>query len=143
MSEIPEKVRKRAVSLRDEVEYHNHRYYVLDDPEIPDAAYDALMGELQNLEAKYPGLVSPDSPTQRVGGAPLKAFEEARHLLPMLSLDNAFEEADVLAFEKRIQDRLGDEAGVEFAVEPKLDGLAISLLYEEGHLVRGATRGDG
>jgi len=143
MSEIPEKVRKRAASLRDELEYHNHRYYVLDDPEIPDAAYDALMGELQDLEAEYPALVSPDSPTQRVGGAPLKAFEEARHLLPMLSLDNAFEEADVLAFEKRIQDRLGDEAGVEFAVEPKLDGLAISLLYEDGHLVRGATRGDG
>jgi len=143
MSNIPEKVLQRAASLRDELEYHNHRYYVLDDPEIPDAAYDALMGELQGLEADYPGLITPDSPTQRVGGAPLKAFEEARHLLPMLSLDNAFEEADVLAFEKRIQDRLGDESQIEFAVEPKLDGLAISLLYEEGHLVRGATRGDG
>ncbi len=143
MSEIPEKVRKRVASLRDELDYHNHRYYVLDDPEIPDAAYDALMRELQDLEAKYPELVTPDSPTQRVGGAPLKAFEEARHLLPMLSLDNAFEEADVLAFEKRIRDRLGEESEIEFAVEPKLDGLAISLLYEDGHLVRGATRGDG
>ncbi|MFW5453715.1 NAD-dependent DNA ligase LigA [Thioalkalivibrio sulfidiphilus] len=143
MPEIPEKVRKRVASLRDELDYHNHRYYVLDDPEIPDAAYDALMRELQDLEAKYPELVTPDSPTQRVGGAPLKAFEEARHLLPMLSLDNAFEEADVLAFEKRIRDRLGDVSEIEFAVEPKLDGLAISLLYEDGHLVRGATRGDG
>ncbi|OOG25966.1 DNA ligase (NAD(+)) LigA [Thioalkalivibrio denitrificans] len=143
MSQIPEKVRQRVNSLREQLEHHNYRYYVLDDPEIPDAAYDALMGELQALEAEYPDLVTPDSPTQRVGAEPARAFAEARHLLPMLSLDNAFEEDEVLAFEKRIHDRLGDDTPVEFAVEPKLDGLAISLLYENGHLVRGATRGDG
>jgi DNA ligase (NAD+) len=138
-----EKARARAASLREQIDYHNYRYYVLDDPEISDAAYDALLRELQELEARYPALVTPDSPTQRVGAEPLKSFAEARHLLPMLSLDNAFEEAEVLAFEKRIRDRIGDEIEIEFAVEPKLDGLAISLLYEDGHLVRGATRGDG
>ena len=143
MSEIPEKVRARAAALREQIDYHNYRYYVLDDPEISDAAYDALLRELQELEARYPALVTPDSPTQRVGAEPLKSFAEARHLLPMLSLDNAFEEAEVLAFEKRIRDRIGDDIEIDFAVEPKLDGLAISLLYEDGHLVRGATRGDG
>jgi DNA ligase (NAD+) len=143
MSEIPEKIRKQAASLREQIEHHNYLYYVLDAPEIPDAAFDALMRELQALEAAYPALVNADSPTRRVGGEPLKTFGEARHLLPMLSLDNAFEEDEVLAFERRIRDRLGEETGIEFAVEPKLDGLAISLLYEDGHLVRGATRGDG
>jgi DNA ligase (NAD+) len=143
MSEIPEKIRKQAASLREQIEHHNFLYYVLDAPEIPDAAFDALMRELQALEAEYPGLVTPDSPTRRVGGEPVKAFGEARHLLPMLSLDNAFEEQEVLAFERRIRERLGGDGGLEFAVEPKLDGLAISLLYEDGHLVRGATRGDG
>jgi DNA ligase (NAD+) len=138
-----EKVRARAASLREQIDYHNYRYYVQDDPEISDAAYDSLLRELQALEARYPALVTPDSPTQRVGAEPLKSFAEARHLLPMLSLDNAFEEAEVLAFEKRIRDRIGDDIEIEFAVEPKLDGLAISLLYEDGHLVRGATRGDG
>ncbi len=129
--------------MREQIDYHNYRYYVLDDPEISDAAYDALLRELQELEARYPALVTPDSPTQRVGAEPLKSFAEARHLLPMLSLDNAFEEAEVLAFEKRIGDRIGHNIEIDFAVEPKLDGLAISLLYEDGHLVRGATRGDG
>nr|WP_156820458.1 NAD-dependent DNA ligase LigA [Thioalkalivibrio thiocyanodenitrificans] len=138
-----EKARARAASLREQIDYHNYRYYVLDDPEISDAAYDALLRELQELEARYPALVTPDSPTQRVGAEPLKSFAEARHLLPMLSLDNAFEEAEVLAFEKRIGDRIGHNIEIDFAVEPKLDGLAISLLYEDGHLVRGATRGDG
>jgi DNA ligase (NAD+) len=143
IAEIPEKVRARAASLREQIDHHNYRYYVLDDPEIPDAVYDELMRELQALEAEYPELITPDSPTQRVGAEPVKAFAEARHLLPMLSLDNAFEEEEVLAFERRIRDRLGDDSPLEFAVEPKLDGLAISLLYENGHLVRGATRGDG
>ncbi|MCG5499817.1 NAD-dependent DNA ligase LigA [Ectothiorhodospira lacustris] len=142
---IPDTVRDRAQSLRALIARHDHRYHVLDDPEIPDAAYDALMQELSALEAEYPALVTPDSPTQRVGGTRLEAFPEAIHLLPMLSLDNAFEAVDVLAFDRRVRERLEleDDSLVEYAVEPKLDGLAVSLLYQDGLLVRGATRGDG
>ena len=134
---------QKIKKLRKEIEYHDYRYYVLDDPEIPDAEYDRLMRELRELEARYPDLVTPDSPTQRVGGKPLEGFEEVRHAVPMLSLDNAFEESEVIAFDKRIHDRLGTDEEIEYAAEPKLDGLAISLLYEDGKLVRAATRGDG
>lgn len=129
--------------LREQLRYHNHRYYVLDDPEIPDAEYDRLFRELQALEAEHPELVTPDSPTQRVGGTPLSEFGEVRHAIPMLSLGNVFSDEELLAFDKRIHDRLKSDAEIEFAAEPKLDGLAISLLYENGVFTRAATRGDG
>ena len=130
-------------TLREQLRYHNHRYYVLDDPEIPDAEYDRLFRELQALEAEHPELVTADSPTQRVGAAPLEGFESVRHEMPMLSLDNAFDDSEVREFERRIGDRLKSSGEIAYTAEPKLDGLAISLLYEEGVLVRAATRGDG
>ncbi|MBB1061848.1 NAD-dependent DNA ligase LigA [Marilutibacter spongiae] len=120
----------------------NYRYHVLDDPAIPDAEYDRLLRELDELEAAHPGLASPDSPTQRVGAAPSGAFDEVRHAIPMLSLGNAFSEEEVRDFVRRIDERIGRESP-RFSVEPKLDGLAISLRYEAGRFVRGATRGDG
>jgi DNA ligase (NAD+) len=133
----------RAEELREQIDYHNYRYYVLDNPEIPDAEYDRLLRELQDIEAAHPELITPDSPTQRVGAAPLKEFGEVRHEIPMLSLANAFSEQELNDFDRRVRERLGDDAPVEYAAEPKLDGLAISLRYEDGMLVRGATRGDG
>jgi len=132
----------RIQDLRDRIEYHNYRYYVLDDPEIPDAEFDKLFRELQALEQAHPDLVTDDSPTQRVGGAPVEKFREVRHRLPMLSLDNAFSEEEMADFDRRIREKLGVES-IRYAAETKLDGLAISLLYEDGRLVRGATRGDG
>lgn len=129
--------------LRIEINQHNYRYYVLDDPSVPDAEYDRLLRRLQTLEAENPQLVSPDSPTQRIGARPLSAFEEVAHEVPMLSLDNAFDADEMRDFERRIKDRLKSDKGIEFACEPKLDGIAVSLLYEDGLLVRGATRGDG
>ncbi len=133
---------RRAAQLRDQIRYHNYRYYVLDDPEIPDAEYDRLLRELQALEAEHPELISPDSPTQRVGAKPLAAFGEVRHEVPMLSLDNAFDDQELADFDRRVRERLGIES-VSYTAEPKLDGLAVSLLYERGVLQRGATRGDG
>jgi DNA ligase (NAD+) len=138
-----EDAQRRVASLRQQIDHHNYRYYVLDDPEIPDAEYDRLLRELQSLEAEFPALVSPDSPTQRVGAEPLKAFGEVIHELPMLSLANAFSEAEIRAFNRRVRDLLGTEDSIEYAAEPKLDGLAISLLYRSGVLERGATRGNG
>lgn len=138
-----QEVRERIAALRDELDQHNYRYYVLDEPSIPDAEYDRLMRQLQALEAEHPALVTPDSPTQRVGAAPLSAFAEVAHKVPMLSLDNAFSEEEMQAWDKRLRDRLDVEAAIEYAAEPKLDGLAISLRYEEGQLVQAATRGDG
>ncbi len=135
-------LRKRAAELRRRIDDANHRYFVLDDPAIPDAEYDALMRGLQALEAGHPELVTPDSPTQRVGSPSASAFAAVRHTVPMLSLGNAFSEAEVRDFVARIAKETGDEAP-EFSVEPKLDGLAISLRYEDGVFVRGATRGDG
>ncbi len=142
-SAIPAETSARAQALRAELQEHNYRYYALDEPRIPDAAYDRLMRELQTLEAEYPELVTPDSPTQRVGQTPLSAFATVTHELPMLSLDNAFGEEDLIAFDRRVRDRLQDDATIEYACEPKLDGIAVSLLYRDGMLVRGATRGDG
>ncbi|WP_455197941.1 NAD-dependent DNA ligase LigA, partial [Kaarinaea lacus] len=136
------KNQKRAADLREQINYHNYRYYVLDDPEIPDAEYDRLFRELQDLEKAFPELISADSPTQRVGAEPLPSFGEVKHSVPMLSLGNAFSDDEVKAFFKRITDRLGI-SDVQFVAEPKLDGLAISLLYQKGILVRAATRGDG
>lgn len=144
-------VAQRISALRQELDAHNYRYYVLDEPSVPDAEYDRLFRELQALEAEHPELVTPDSPTQRVGGEALGAFGEVRHEVPMLSLGNAFEEDDLHAFDRSVQSGLGLAGGdlfgggaeVEYSCEPKLDGLAVSLLYENGQLVRGATRGDG
>jgi DNA ligase (NAD+) len=136
-------VQARIAALRDELDQHSYRYYVLDEPSIPDAEYDRLMRELQALEAAHPELVTTDSPTQRVGAAPLSAFSEVKHKLPMLSLDNAFSEDEMAAWDKRVRDRLREQAEVAYAAEPKLDGLAISLRYEAGQLVQAATRGDG
>ncbi len=129
--------------LRSDINYHNHRYHGLDDPQISDAEYDRLMQRLKNLEAEHPELITPDSPTQRVGSAPLSEFVTVVHEMPMLSLDNAFSDDDLLAFNKRLQDRLKSTEAIEFACEVKLDGIAVSLLYRDGILVRGATRGDG
>jgi DNA ligase (NAD+) len=137
------KAGRRIAKLREQLEFHNYRYYVLDDPVVPDAEYDRLMRELQDLETANPDLITPDSPTQRVGFAPVTGFEEVTHLEPMLSLDNAFSEEELAAFDKRVHERLETEEDIEYAAEPKMDGAAVSLLYEHGILVRGATRGDG
>ncbi|MEA3641053.1 MAG: NAD-dependent DNA ligase LigA [Lamprobacter sp.] len=139
---VPSPDRDRAAVLRRELAHHNVRYYVLDDPEIPDAEYDRLLRELQALEARYPELITPDSPTQRVGAAPLESFAEVEHRLPMLSLNNALNEQALREFDRRVREGLSVEQ-VCYSAEPKLDGLAISLLYEDGVLVQGATRGDG
>ncbi len=133
----------RAAELRAELRQHDYRYYVLDDPSVPDAEYDRLMRELRALEAAHPQLVVPDSPTQRVAGAPSAAFGEVVHSIPMLSLDNAFSDEDVAAFDRRIHERLGAEGDLEYVAEPKLDGLAIAVLYRAGVLEQAATRGDG
>ena len=139
---VPAEIRRRVEALRQEIEHHNYLYYVLDQPEISDAEYDRLMRELQELEAKYPELVTPDSPTQRVGAAPRKEFGEVRHEVPMLSLNNAFSDEEAIEFDRRAREILGVEI-IDYAVEPKLDGLAVSLMYQDGRLVQGATRGDG
>ena len=133
---------QRVEQLREQIRFHNYRYYVLDDPQIPDAEYDRLLRDLQSLEEAHPELISADSPTQRIGAEPLNAFGDVRHEVPMLSLDNAFDDAELSEFDRRVRERLElDE--VEYTAEPKLDGLAVSLLYEHGILLRGATRGDG
>jgi len=142
-SSIPVRVRNRVSRLRERINYHNHRYYVLDDPEIPDVEFDALFGELAQLEQEFPSLVMPESPTQRVGGEPVEGFEQVRHALPMLSLDNAFSDESILDFDTRVRERLQRDEAVRYAAEPKLDGTAISIVYEKGRLVRAATRGDG
>jgi len=128
--------------LREKINHHNYCYYVLDNPEIPDAEYDRLMRELQALEQQYPETITPDSPTQRVGSTPLAEFAEVRHAVPMLSLSNALDDREMTEFDRRVREGL-DVDSVDYSAEPKLDGLAISLRYEGGMLVRGATRGDG
>ncbi|HWZ65025.1 MAG TPA: NAD-dependent DNA ligase LigA [Steroidobacteraceae bacterium] len=133
----------RAAELRAELRQHDHRYYVLDEPSIPDAEYDRLMQELRALEAAHPELITPDSPTQRVAGAPSGAFGEVIHQLPMLSLDNAFADDDVRAFDRRIHERLERHGELDYVAEPKLDGLAIAVIYRAGQLAQAATRGDG
>ena len=129
--------------LRTRLRHHEYLYHVLDAPEIPDAEYDKLMQALKALEEQHPDLITRDSPTQRVGATPLSAFEQVRHEVPMLSLDNVFDDEGFLAFNKRVIDRLKNDASVEYCCELKLDGLAVSLLYEQGELVQAATRGDG
>ncbi|KAA6101727.1 NAD-dependent DNA ligase LigA [Pantoea sp. B_9] len=136
-------VQEQITALRTTLRHHEYLYHVMDTPEIPDAEYDRLMRELRELESAHPDLITPDSPTQRVGAAPLATFEQVRHEVPMLSLDNTFDEAGFLAFNKRVQDRLKSTDDLTYCCELKLDGLAVSLLYENGLLVRAATRGDG
>ena len=136
-------VQEQITALRTTLHHHEYLYHVMDTPEIPDAEYDRLMVQLRELESAHPELITPDSPTQRVGAAPLAAFEQVRHEVPMLSLDNTFDEAGFLAFNKRVQDRLKSSDDLTYCCELKLDGLAVSLLYEDGLLVRAATRGDG
>ena len=133
---------ERARELRAEIERHNHLYHVLDRPQIPDAEYDALFRELLRLEAEHPEIVTPDSPTQRVGAPPTEAFAQVVHRVPMLSLNNAFDDAEIETFDRRVREALGKD-GIEYAAEPKFDGLAVSLVYEQGVFRRGATRGDG
>lgn len=139
---IADDIGHRAQKLRDAIELHNYNYYALDAPTIPDAEYDELFRELQELEQSHPQLITPDSPTQRIGTAPLKAFSQIFHRTPMLSLGNAFKAAEVDAFDRRARQTL-EVDNVEYAVEPKFDGLAVSLCYENGIFMTGATRGDG
>ncbi len=139
---VPEKVRKRVEELRKEIEYHNYRYYVLNDPVISDPEYDKLFRELLELEEKYPELKVPYSPTQRIGGEPAKEFKTRAHSIPMYSLDNAFGTDEWLSYVERIKKLLPDEK-IEFWVDPKLDGLAVEVIYENGKFVGAATRGDG
>ena len=138
-TEIQEKLNQ----LRQTLHYHGVKYYVEDNPEIPDAEYDRLMRELMELESQNPELVTIDSPSQRVGGAPLDGFDSVTHEIPMLSLDNAFDDGELESFHKRMGDRIPTAKFDVFCCEPKLDGLAVSLLYENGVLVQAATRGDG
>ena len=137
-----EKINQEIEKLHEQINEHSYRYYVLDDPLISDAEFDNLFERLKKLEKEYPQFITPDSPTQRVGAAPLKSFAQIQHDIPMLSLDNAFNEEDIAAFNQRIQDKLHHD-DVDYCCEPKLDGLAVSLRYENGILIRAATRGDG
>lgn len=143
--EVPPEIIERVKKLREEIEYHNYRYYVLDSPVISDAEYDALMRELRELEATYPELITPDSPTQRVGFKPAEGFKEVPHQEPMLSLDDAMAEEEVREFDRRIKRflNLPEETPIEYTVEPKIDGVAVELVYEKGVLTVASTRGDG
>ncbi|MBW2939358.1 NAD-dependent DNA ligase LigA [Zhongshania aquimaris] len=136
-------LRERLTALRDQLHHHSYQYYVLDAPQIPDAEYDRLFNELLSIEKAHPEWQSADSPSQRVGAAPLPAFSQVRHETPMLSLDNVFSEQELLDFDRRLKSRLEEGVAVSYACEPKLDGIAVSLLYVDGVLIRGATRGDG
>lgn len=138
-----EPIEQQLTELRTTLRHHEYLYHVMDAPEVPDAEYDRLMRELRELESQHPELITPDSPTQRVGAAPLTAFSQIRHEVPMLSLDNVFDEESFLAFNKRVLDRLKSTDPLIYCCELKLDGLAVSILYENGVLVQAATRGDG
>ena len=134
---------RRVDELRQEIRRHEELYYVQAAPEISDAGFDALMNELQALEAAHPELLTPDSPTQRVGGRPAEGFASVEHIQPMLSLDNAYDEDDLRAFDERVRKGLAVEVSPTYVAELKIDGLSIALTYEDGRLIRGATRGDG
>ena len=138
-----DEVRQQISAIRDEINHHNYRYYVLDDPEVTDQHYDQLMRKLQALEVEYPELITADSPTQRVGAEISQQFESVQHKIPMLSLENAFDVVEMQSFHQRLQDILDVQSDLDFCVEPKLDGLAVSLIYQQGRLLRAATRGDG
>ena len=139
---VPAKIAQRAAKLRTDLDAHNYRYYVEDTPAVSDAEYDSLFRELEAIERDYPALATPDSPTQRVGGQPATEFDPVTHRVPMLSLNNAFADEEAEAFDRRVRTALGLER-VDYAVEPKFDGLAVSLVYEQGRFTLGATRGDG
>ncbi len=140
---VPKDVLKRIQKLREEINYHNYRYYVLDSPVISDEDYDALVHELKELEERYPETITPDSPTQRVGAPPSDKFRTVPHYVPMLSLDDAFSPEEVEEFDARIKKFLGTDQEIEYTLEPKMDGLAVELVYEKGVFVLGSTRGDG
>src|SRR6188474_1474190 len=141
MSTDPE---QRLKELRDAIRHHEERYYIHNDPEVSDEEFDRLLHALERLEAEHPDLVTTDSPTQRVAGRPVDGFETVEHLLPMLSLDNAYNESELRAFDERVRKGAGPgDEPVAYVAELKIDGLSIALTYEDGRLVRGATRGDG
>ncbi len=135
-------IEKRIEALREKIRHHEYRYYVLDSPEISDAEFDALMNELKRLEAEHPELITPDSPTQRVGGKPREGFVKAKHSSPMLSLDNAYSEEELRDWERRVHE-LSGRTDLEYMCELKLDGMSLALVYRDGRLERGITRGDG
>src|ERR1700691_1690751 len=135
-------IRKKIEALREKIRHHEYRYYVLDDPELSDADFDKRMNELKRLEAQHPELVTPDSPTQRVGGKPREGFVKAKHSSPMLSLDNAYSEEELRDWEQRVHE-LSGRTDLEYMCELKLDGMSLALVYRGGHLERGITRGDG
>src|ERR1700674_4266899 len=135
-------IQKKLEALREKIRHHEYRYYVLDDPEMSDADFDKLMNELKRLEADHPQLITPDSPTQRVGGKPREGFVKAKHSSPMLSLDNAYSEAELLDWERRVQE-LSGRTDLEYICELKLDGMSLALVYTDRRLARGITRGDG
>ena len=143
MALIPKKILEEYKNLVAELNQHNHRYYVLDNPSVPDSEYDRQMRKLQDMEVSHPDIATEDSPTQRVGGMALQSFSQIKHGLPMLSLDNAFSDAELQDFERKVKDRLNQTTDIEYVCEPKLDGAAVSILYRDGVLVYGATRGDG
>ena len=140
---VPREIEEKVKKLRKEIEYHNYRYYVLNDPVISDPEYDALMRELEELERQYPELITPNSPTQRVGAPPVEEFGTVVHTIPMLSLANAFDEREVIEFDQRVKRFLRTEEEIEYVAEPKMDGVAVEVVYERGELVVGSTRGDG
>ena len=140
---VPREIEEKVKRLRKEIEYHNYRYYVLNDPVISDPEYDALMRELEELERQYPELITPNSPTQRVGAPPVEEFGTVVHTIPMLSLANAFDEREVIEFDQRVKRFLRTEEEIEYVAEPKMDGVAVEVVYERGELVVGSTRGDG
>src|SRR5437588_1651902 len=142
MATATKDIEKELETLRDEIRYHEHCYYVLDQPEISDAEFDQLMDKRKKLEAENPELVTPDSPTQRVGGKPREGFVKVRHSAPMLSLDNTYNEEELRGWERRVHE-LSSRKDVEYVCELKLDGMSLALHYEDGRLVRGITRGDG
>src|SRR5947209_6560613 len=142
MPRAAKNIDQRLESLREKIRQHEYRYYVLDDPEISDAEFDRLMNELKNLEAEHPELITPDSPTQRVGGKPREGFVKVAHSAPMLSLDNAYSEEELRDWERRVHE-LSGRKDIEYVCELKLDGMSLALRFEDGKLVRGITRGDG
>ena len=134
---------QKVAALRKALHRHNYRYYILDDPEISDAEYDRMMQELKQLEENNPQLTSPDSPTARVGAAPLEKFDAVAHTIPMLSLDNGFNDEDILEFDRRVKRNLDTQGNILYTAEPKMDGVAVELIYENGKLATASTRGDG
>src|SRR5579872_4570510 len=139
---MPSPAEKKIEALREKIRHHEYRYYVLDDPEISDAGFDRLMNDLKRLEAEHPDLITPDSPTQRVGGKPREGFVKVPHSSPMLSLDNTYSEDELRNWERRVHE-LSGRGDIDYVCELKLDGMSLALHYENGKLLRGLTRGDG